>query len=93
VPETSARVGVSWVHPANIKFTLAGTYVGERASTEAGDMLPGYWTADAFLTWEPLDKRFALELAAYNLLDADFDVASATPGWGRSFTGSLKVRF
>lgn len=93
VPETAARFGLSWVHPANVKATVAATYVGPRTSTAAGDSLPGYWTADAFLTWEPLDKRLSLELAGHNLFDASFDVGPSTPGWGRTITGSLKVRF
>ncbi|MBO6717328.1 MAG: TonB-dependent receptor [Rhizobiaceae bacterium] len=94
VAGTSARFGASWVHPSNIKITAAGTYVGPRTGTEAGDIvLPGYWTADAFVTWEPFDKRFKLELAGYNLFNASFDVGPSTPGWGRTFTGSLKGRF
>jgi tetratricopeptide (TPR) repeat protein len=93
VPENSARLGLTWVHPSNLKVTLAGTYVGARTGDESGAELDDYWTADAFLTWEPFDKRFALELAAYNLLDEKFDVATSTPGWGRSVVGSLKVRF
>jgi tetratricopeptide (TPR) repeat protein len=94
VANTSARFGASWVHPANIKVTAAATYVGQRTGTEAGDVvLPAYWTADAFVTWEPFDKRFKLELAGYNLFNTSFDVAPSTPGWGRTFTGSLKGRF
>lgn len=93
VPETAARIGLTWVNPANVKITVAGTYVGTRAGDETGTPLSPYWTADAFATWEPFDKRFVLELAAYNLLDEDFEVASFAPGWGRSFVGSLKVRF
>jgi hypothetical protein len=93
VPEWSGRVGFTYVNPANLKITLATTYVGERLGGLGGDELDDYWTADAFLTWEPFDKRFALELAGYNLLDENLDVATSTPGWGRSFVGSLKVRF
>jgi tetratricopeptide (TPR) repeat protein len=93
VPETSARMGLSWVNPANVSVTLAATYVGERVGDETGTELDPYWTADAFLTWEPFDKRFALELAGYNLFNEEFEVAPNTPGWGRSFVGSLKVRF
>ncbi|MBN9072181.1 MAG: FecR domain-containing protein [Rhizobiales bacterium] len=93
LPELGAQAGVTWVNPANVKVTLAATYVGERASQAAGVRLPDYWSADAFLTWEPLDKRFELQLAGYNLLGEDFMVAANTPGWGRTFTGSLKVRF
>lgn len=93
VPETSARLGVTWVNPANVKLTVAGTYIGERLGAETGPALSNYWTLDAFATWEPFDKRFQIELAAYNLLGEKFEVAPSTPGWGRTFTGSLKVRF
>lgn len=93
VPDVTARMGITWVHPSNLKVTLAATYIGERAGTVDGFMLDDYWTADTFLTWEPFNKRFALELAGYNLLDEEFEVAPNVPGWGRSFVGSLKVRF
>jgi tetratricopeptide (TPR) repeat protein len=93
VPEHSARLGLAWVSPYNVKLTAAATYVGPRSGNAFGDRVDGYWTADAFLTWEPLDKRFALELAAYNLFDKEFEVAPATPGWGRTVTGTFKVRF
>lgn len=93
VPELSGRAGFTYVSPANLKLTVAETYVGERAGELGGDDLAPYWTTDAFLTWEPLDKRFSVELAGYNLFGTDFDVAAATPGWSRTFTGSLKVRF
>ncbi|MET0575788.1 MAG: FecR domain-containing protein [Mesorhizobium sp.] len=93
VPEISGRVGVTWVNPANLKVTLAATYIGERESQTPGAELDGYWTADAFLTWEPFDKRFELELAAYNLFDEEFQVGADTPGWGQTFIGSFKVRF
>lgn len=66
--------------------------MGKR-DTGFGTKLDGYWTIDGNLTWEPFDKRFELQLAAYNLLDEDFEVAPFTPGWGRSFKGSIKVRF
>ncbi|HTV71780.1 MAG TPA: tetratricopeptide repeat protein [Rhizobiaceae bacterium] len=93
VPELSARAGLTFVHPSNVKVTLAATYVGERDGSPGGDALDPYWTTDAFLTWEPFDKRFSLELAGYNLFDQDFLVAPNTPGWGRTFTGKFKVRF
>jgi tetratricopeptide (TPR) repeat protein len=93
IPEWGGRVGITYVNPANLRFTLAATYVGERTGNIAGTELDAYWTADAFLTWEPLDKRFELELAAYNLFDEEFEVAPNLPGWGRTFTGSLKMRF
>lgn len=93
VPELTTQVGMTWVSPQNIKVTVAATFVGERESQSAGARLDDYWTTDASLVWEPYDKRFELELAAYNLFDESFTVAANTPGWGRSFTGSFKVRF
>jgi tetratricopeptide (TPR) repeat protein len=93
VPETAARLGLTWVNPANVKVTVAATYVGERSGNEFGTQLDPYWTADSFLTWEPFDKRFALELAGYNLFNEEFNVATGMPGWGRSFVGSFKARF
>jgi hypothetical protein len=92
IAETSGQAAITWVNQANIKVMLAANYVGKR-DTGLKTKLDGYWTVDGNLTWEPFDKRFALELAAYNLLDEEFDVAPVTPGWGRSFKGSLKVRF
>jgi tetratricopeptide (TPR) repeat protein len=93
LPETSARVGMTWVNPANVKVTLAGTRIGPRLGAETGPALASHWTLDASATWQPFDKRFELELSAFNLLGRSFEVAPATPGWGRSITGSLKVRF
>ncbi|PPJ47710.1 tetratricopeptide repeat protein [Rhizobium sp. KAs_5_22] len=92
VPDWAGQVALTWVNEANVSATLAANYVGER-DTETGDALDDYWTLDANLTWEPFDKRFALELAGYNLLDQDFEVNTNTPGWGPTFTGSVKVRF
>lgn len=93
IPELAARLGFTYVHPANVKLTLAGTYVGQRVGNAFGDLIDPYWSTDAFLTFEPFDKRLEVEFAAYNLLDERFLVASDTPGWGRTFTGKLKVRF
>ncbi|WP_105422527.1 MULTISPECIES: FecR domain-containing protein [Neorhizobium] len=92
IPEWGGQVALTWVNEANVKATLAANYVGDRVD-EAGIKLDDYWTLDASLTWEPFDKRFELDLTAYNLLDEDIEVSTGTPGWGRSFRGTLKVRF
>jgi len=92
VPEWAGQVALTWVNEANVKATIAANYVGERVD-DVGVELDEYWTLDASLTWEPFDKRFELELAAYNLLDEEIELDSVTPGWGRSFKGTLKVRF
>ncbi|WP_105404279.1 FecR domain-containing protein [Neorhizobium sp. T7_12] len=97
VPEWGGQVALTWVNEANIKATLAANYVGKRDDS-TGRELDDYWTMDASLIWEPLDKRLELELGAFNLLDEDFildqdDFGNPIAGWGRSFRGTLKVRF
>ncbi|PWE55764.1 TonB-dependent receptor [Metarhizobium album] len=93
VPEKAAQVALTWVNTNNVKTTLAANYTGKRQGDDLGTELDGYWTVDAKLEWEPLDKRFAVNLAVYNLLDEDFLVSTFIPGWGRTYMGSLKVRF
>ena len=77
------------------KDTLLGFFDGKAMLIDLDKQseLDDYWTLDANLEWEPLDKRFAVEFAAYNLLDKPFEVAPSVPGWGRTYMGSLKVRF
>eukprot|EP00913_Durusdinium_trenchii_P021230 g19943.t1 len=89
VPEWAGQVALTWVSQAHVKVTLAANYIGERVSDD-GSELDDYWTLDANMVWEPFDDRFELELAAYNLLDEDIELNTNTPGWGRSFKGSLK---
>lgn len=99
VPELASRFGISFVHPSRLKITVAESYVGERVGDVSGTVLDGYWSTDALLTFEPFDKRFELNLAAYNIFDRKIEVSSEpgggvrTPGWGRTFAGSLRVRF
>ena len=93
IPDTAGQVALTWVSDINLKTTVAANYVGERDGDVLGNELDDYWTLDASLTFEPFDKRFELELAAYNLLDEDFEVAPDVPGWGRAFKGTLTMRF
>ncbi|MBO0141901.1 FecR domain-containing protein [Agrobacterium sp. Ap1] len=92
VPEWAGQVALTWVNQAHVKTTLAANYIGDRVN-EAGVSLDDYWTLDANLVWEPFDKRFEFELAAYNLLDEDIELNNDIPGWGRSFKGTFRVRF
>ena len=96
IPERSGQLALTWVNEANVKATVAANYIGERqgdGGLGGADRLDDYWTLDANMIWEPLDKRFALEASAFNLLDEDFEVAPGVPGWGRAVKGSLKIRF
>lgn len=93
VADETARLGVTLVNPANVKLTLAATHIGERVGDAFGTMLAPYWTGDAFLIYEPFDKRFEFKLSAYNIFDTEFEVAPNTPGWGPSVAATFKVRF
>lgn len=92
MPSWAGQVAATWVNENNLRVTIAGNYLGERIDG-AGAMLDDVWTLDAGLTWEPFDKRYQLELSAYNLLDADFEISDGVPGWGPSFRGMFKARF
>ncbi|MBY5346539.1 FecR domain-containing protein [Rhizobium leguminosarum] len=93
IPKNSGQIALTWVNEAKVKTTVAANYVGERDGDDLGTKLDDYWSLDAHLIWEPLDKRIALEAAAYNLLDEEFELTPGVPGWGRAFKGTLKVRF
>ncbi len=93
IPRNSGQVALTWVNEAKVKTTIAANYIGERDGDDLGTKLDDYWSLDAHLIWEPFDKRIALEAAAYNLLDEDFEVTPGVPGWGRAFKGTLKIRF
>ncbi|WP_075214474.1 TonB-dependent receptor domain-containing protein [Mongoliimonas terrestris] len=93
VPETAAKVGVTYVHPARVKASLSTTWVGERQGDLAGTDLDPFVTVDATLSWEPFDRRVQFDLSLFNILDEDFELAPDTPGWGRTVVGRMAVRF
>ncbi|OQP86547.1 hypothetical protein BTR14_10855 [Rhizobium rhizosphaerae] len=92
VPDEVGQVALTFVNPIGLSTTLAGNYTGARRGRDGAD-LDGYWTLDAGLTYQTPDRHLDLTLAAYNLLDEDFDIATGVPGWGRSVKALLKVRF
>ncbi|WP_276553836.1 FecR domain-containing protein [Shinella kummerowiae] len=93
LPRHSGQVALTYVSDENVKATIAANYIGERYGDVSPRVLDDYWTLDAQLTWEPLDKNVVFEASAYNLLDEDFEVTPTFTGWGRVFKGMIKVRF
>lgn len=93
VPDRAAKLGVTWVHPANIRVSLSATGIGPRVGDESGQRLDGAWIADLSAIWESPDQRFLAELRTWNLFDERFEVAPQVEGWGRTVEASLKVRF
>jgi len=88
VPEHLVRGGVVWISPWYVKVLLSETYVGEQAAGyDENSVLDDTWTTDVSASWEPLQKRVGLALAANNLFNADGPVR------GTSVFGTLTLRF
>ena len=88
-----ARAGVTFVHPSRLKFTLAGTFLGDITGNLQGREIDDYWTADAALTWETPDRRLLFGLSVLNMFDEDFELAPDIRGPGRTIEASVKARF
>jgi outer membrane receptor protein involved in Fe transport len=88
-----ARAGMTLVHPSRLRFTLAGTFVGDITGDLAGREIDDYWTADAALTWETPDRRLLFGLSVLNMFDEYYELAPDVRGTGRTFEASLKARF
>ena len=93
VPDWFATAGVSWVHPAQITFTLSETVIGERLGAVDGDELGTEPITNFSIEWQPWDKRLDFSLDAINLFDQDFDLAEDIPAPGRTVVLSGHVRF
>jgi len=93
IPERFARLGVTFVHPSRLRFTLTQNFIGERSGSYDNDRLDSYWTTDAALTWETPDRRFQVGLTALNLFDQRYDFGFDIPAPGRTVAASVKARF
>jgi tetratricopeptide (TPR) repeat protein len=93
VPDDAARLGLTWVHPANIRASLSANWIGPRIGDETGGRVDGAWTADLEAVWESRNQRFLAELNVWNLLDESFEVAPGLKGAGRTIEASLRIRF
>ena len=94
VPKTLARIGGTWTHPSRVRVSLAQTFIGSRAGDPDGARRLGSdSTTDLFLVWEPLERRFEIDLALLNLLDRAYLLAPGISAPDRAFVGSVRVRF
>lgn len=93
VPDSAARLGVTWVHPSNIRATLSADWIGPRVGDETGGRVDGTWTTNLAAVWESPRQRFLGELNVWNLLDEPFEVAPGIKGHGRTIEALLKIRF
>lgn len=93
VPDWTARFGLTWVHPRQIRVTVAENLIGPRDGDVFGNNLSTAATTDVTITWEPLDKHLSLGLGAFNLFDEDYELATGFQAPGLTFKLSGEVRF
>jgi hypothetical protein len=93
IPERFARLGLTFVHPSRLRFTLTQNFIGERSGSYENDRLESYWTTDAAITWETPDRRFQVGLTALNLFDQKYDFGFDIPAPGRTVAATVKARF
>jgi tetratricopeptide (TPR) repeat protein len=99
VPDWTANVGITWVHPAQIRVSLVENFIGNRDGDLAGSTLYMDATTDFFVTWEPLDRHLALGASVENIFDQSVDLAkdplfgTTYQAPGTTFRLSGEVRF
>jgi len=93
VPDWTANVGVTWVHPEQIRVSLIENLIGHRDGDLAGTNLGTVATTDITMSWEPLERHLALGASVLNILDEDYELATGFPAPGVTFRLSGEVRF
>ena len=107
VPGDTLNFGLVWTNKRRLSARLTGNYVGNQVDYVAADAIfpgndpnlpevvpvDGFFTADAQVKWEPLDKRFELRAGVLNLFGNDSTVTVAVTSPGRTFFASAKARF
>ncbi len=92
-PDWTARFGLGWMHPAQIRARIEADWTSAQFSGDPADPIDPVWTVDAGLSWEPLDRHLALSIEARNLFDADLEQAWGGDRLGRSIAFSATARF
>lgn len=93
VPDWTAQVGLAWVHPDQVRFTIVENLIGHRDGNLTGSTIYTTATTDVAVTWEPLEKRLLLGAGVTNLFDEKYDLATGFQAPGMTFRLSGEVRF
>ena len=80
VPDWTANVGITWVHPDQIRVSLVENLIGPRDGDLAGTDLDTVATTDITATWEPLERHLALGASVLNIFDEDYELAKDPVG-------------
>ncbi|HJV82365.1 TonB-dependent receptor domain-containing protein [Noviherbaspirillum sp.] len=93
MPERTFNFGATWVHPAQIRFSLAQSYTGPTQADLANTTkLAGYWITNASINWQPAPKHWSWTLSVSNLFDRRYRVARDYPGIRRTLLLGLEYR-
>lgn len=89
-----ADIGLSWVHPRQIRASVVGSFVGPSWADAANTVeLDGYFTVGASVNWQPMKRHWSLTLAAQNLFDEDYDLLLDVPAPGTAVAFTAEYRF
>jgi hypothetical protein len=94
VPENALDVGMTYVHPSQVRAKIAARYLGKRwADTENNIPLGDAWLTDLSVNWQPMQRHWSLTAAVTDLFDSEPDMAAGIPAPGRTFLLSAAYRF
>jgi Tfp pilus assembly protein PilF len=93
VPKWRGRFGFTWVHPSQLRVTVAENLIGERAGDVSGAKLDAAATTDIEVSWQPFDKRLELGASMLNIFDEDHELATGIRAPGATFLLRGELRF
>lgn len=94
IPDQELTTGVVWIHPLQIRASLALRLVGERPADEYGTaMLGSFQSLDLGVSWQPLAKHLELGLAVTNLFNEEYETGQDMPAAERRIALTARWRF
>ncbi len=94
VPDNTLDLGVTFVHPRQVRAAVEVRYLGDRwAETANRVRLEGVWLTDISVNWQPMQHHWSLTAAVRDLFDTEPEVAEDVLAPGRTFLLSAAYRF
>lgn len=81
--DDGASLGLTWIHPRQIRVSTAANYIGKRWGDTGNTLeLDDYLTTSLSANWQPFHRYWSFTLTAENLFDESFDIAPGIPSPG-----------
>lgn len=94
VPTNTLDLGVSYVHPSQVRFGAGVRYLGKRwADTGNNIRLDGTWLTDLSVNWQPMQRHWSLTAAVVDAFNSKPEVAAEIRVPGRTYLLSAEYRF